>query len=120
MISKPRKYVILKDFDLKITATILLCFTTALPAFLQSTINGRVLDSLSSNPMEYVVVVGYNAENEILESVSTDSLGKFSFKNAKIQSIEAQFLGFLKKRTLLSNLVVDNFTILLKPSAASN
>lgn len=66
---------------------------------LNYTLKGKIIDKLSSNPLEYATVSIKSSVNEMVGGTVTDFDGNFEFSNLKagIYSLEVSFLGFKSK-----------------------
>jgi iron complex outermembrane receptor protein len=75
----------------------------------QAQINGKVIDALTGESLEYATVALYNAsDNTLIAGVITDTNGVFQFKIVKpgIYNLEASFIGYQVLRQ--SNLSITN------------
>lgn len=91
------------------------------------TISGKVIDSLSNNPLEFVVIALYQTKDSILvNGTTTDINGNFVLKHKGIGNfyIQVSFVGYANK--IIPNIILNprsgNFninigTIKLRPSA---
>jgi hypothetical protein len=92
----------------KILIVIILLFFLNIALFAKSEINGKVLDSETKIPIEFVSVALCNLDSTIINGTMTDSTGTFVFADVKAGDylIKVKFIGY--KDFISDKLIIAN------------